>query len=352
MKNIILTATLGALVMGSMSFAQAQDLPPSKVSVVGTWANLSIYKEREQPFWAETIPEKSNGAIQTEVRAFTEMGLKGGEVFRLMSDGVIEFGSTVLGYVAGDDPENEAVDLAGFSPNIERAFGVSEAWKPKLAELYATKHNIKLLALYPFHAQMIYCKSEIKSLDDLKGKKVRTFSKSLSEFVEAAGGVGVNIPFAEVVPALQKGVADCAITGALSGNLAKWYEVTNYLYELPVGWSMVMHGVNMDKWNSLSPETQTFLEREISAWEKQVWASAEGETKLGISCNTGTMCGSGGNSANMQLVPVTAEDTERLRQIMERVVVRNWAKRCGEECVADWNETVGTLVNMTVSATE
>ena len=133
----------------------------TKVNVVGTWANLSIYKEREFPFWTQTISEKSNGAITAEIRAFTEMGLKGGEIFRLMGQGVIEFGSTVLGYVAGDDPENEAVDLAGFSADIDVARAVSEAWKPTLASLYEEKHGIKLLAVFPFHAQVLYCKGAI-----------------------------------------------------------------------------------------------------------------------------------------------------------------------------------------------
>jgi hypothetical protein len=32
------------------------------------------------------------------------------------------------------------------------------------------------------------------------------------------------MPFAEVVPALQRGVVDCAVTGTLSGNTAGWLD--------------------------------------------------------------------------------------------------------------------------------
>lgn len=347
--KFVAAAGLAALIAGGGQTAAAESLPKAKLNVVGTWANLSIYKEREHPFWTKTVPEKSGGAIDVEIRAFTEMGLKGGEVFRLMGSGVIEFGSTVLGYVAGDDPENEAVDLAGFSADIDVARKVSEAWKPVLSDLYETKHGIKLLAVYPFHAQVMYCKTPISRLDDLKGKKVRTFSKSLSEFVEAAGGTGVNIPFGEVVPALQKGVADCAITGALSGNLAKWFEVTDYLYGLPVGWSMVMHGVNLKAWNRLPEETRAFLLREIAAWEDEVWAAADAESQAGLACNTGGECAAG-NAANMTLVAVSDADRKRLREIMETVIVPNWAGRCGDACVAKWNDTVGKIVGITARA--
>ncbi len=351
MKTLRKTSVVAGLAVSvalSASAVLAEQLPKTKVNVVGTWANLSIYKEREYPFWTETIPKKSNGAVEADIRAFTEMGLKGGEVFRLMRQGVIDFGSTVLGYVAGDDPENEAVDLAGFSSDIEVARQVTQAYKPVLAELYEKKHGIKLLAVFPFHAQVIYCKSPIDGLDSLKGKKVRTFSKSLSEFVEAVGGTGVNIPFGEVVPALQKGVADCAITGALSGNLAKWQEVTTHLYALPVGWSMVMHGVNLKSWNKLPEPVRTFLAKEIAAWEDQVWDAADAETRAGLACNTGGEC-KVGNPASMTLVPVSDADRQKLREIMETVIVPNWAERCGSDCVNRWNETVGKIVGMKAS---
>jgi len=214
---------------------------------------------------------------------------------------------------------------------------------------YEKKYGIKLLAVFPFHAQVLYCKAPISGLDDLKGKKVRTFSKSLSEFVGAVGGTGVNIPFGEVVPALQKGVADCAITGALSGNLAKWHEVTTHLYALPVGWSMVMHGVNLKAWNKLPQQVRAFLTAEIEAWEDSVWDAADAETRTGVACNTGGQC-SGGNPAAMTLVPVSDSDRGRLREIMETVIVPNWAKRCGQACVAKWNNSVGKVVGMTVAA--
>ena len=348
-KSVSTIIAISCAILLSAGDARADGLPKTKVNVVGTWANLSIYKDREHPFWTKTVPDKSGGAVTADIKAFTEMGLKGGEVFRLMRNGVIDFGSTVLGYVAGDDPENEAVDLAGFSADISIARRVSESYKPTLAALYEKKYGIKLLAVFPFHAQVLYCKAPISGLDDLKGKKVRTFSKSLSEFVGAVGGTGVNIPFGEVVPALQKGVADCAITGALSGNLAKWHEVTTHLYALPVGWSMVMHGVNLKAWNKLPQQVRAFLTAEIEAWEDSVWDAADAETRTGVACNTGGQC-SGGNPAAMTLVPVSDSDRGRLREIMETVIVPNWAKRCGQACVAKWNNSVGKVVGMTVAA--
>ena len=109
-KSVMLAGALAGLVTGA---AAAQDLPKTPLKVVGAWGNLTQYKEYEQPFWTKEISEKSKGAITAEITPFNEMGLKGAEIFRLMRLGVIDFGSTVLGYVAADDARNEAVDLAG-----------------------------------------------------------------------------------------------------------------------------------------------------------------------------------------------------------------------------------------------
>jgi TRAP-type C4-dicarboxylate transport system substrate-binding protein len=88
---------------------------------------------------------------------------------------------------------------------------------------------------YP--AQVFYCNAEIKGLADIKGKKVRAAGRSQSELVTALGGTPVTMAFGEVVPALQNKTVDCAITGTLSGNAAKWHEVTTHLLALPVSWA-------------------------------------------------------------------------------------------------------------------
>src|SRR3546814_21026037 len=90
-----------------------------------------------------------------------------------------------LGYMAGDDPRNEVVDLAGLSPDIETARKVANAYSPVLAALYKKKYNINRVGMLPNSAQVLFCKTPIKGLADLKGKKVRTANRALSEFLGA-----------------------------------------------------------------------------------------------------------------------------------------------------------------------
>src|SRR4028118_55250 len=98
---------LSTLLAGS-ALAQTAGLPPTQFNVVGSIGNLSMYTSREVPFWNETIPKESGGAIKVQVKPFTELGFKGPEIFRLVSTGTIQFASTVLNYNSGEAPMNEA----------------------------------------------------------------------------------------------------------------------------------------------------------------------------------------------------------------------------------------------------
>jgi TRAP-type C4-dicarboxylate transport system substrate-binding protein len=345
MKRPFWTGLLAALALSAGS-ASAQELPKTSLKVVGAWGNLSQYRNFEQPFWSKEITEKSKGAITAEITPFNEMGLKGAEIFRLMRLGVIDFGSTVLGYVAGDDARNEAIDLAGLAPDVATARKISDAYKPAYDKFYGEKFGLKVLGIWPYPAQVVFCNGEIKGLADLKGKKVRTGNRTLAEFVEALGGTGVTLAFNEVVPALQNKVVDCAITGTLSGNASKWHEVATHIYALPVGWSQVMFAVNQRRWQSLDPKVREFLQAEVTGLEDRIWKAAAEETQQGFDCNTGKDTCTMGTKAKMTLVPVSEGDRELLKKVLAETVLPRWAARCPGDCVPEWNKTVGAAVGL------
>ncbi|MCY4153615.1 MAG: TRAP transporter substrate-binding protein [Aestuariivita sp.] len=346
-QNILSLATATIFAIASLSVsASADDLPETEINYVGTWGNLSLFKKVENPFWSQRLTEASGGAITVNVQPFTEMGLKGSEILRLLRNGVFEVSATLLSYVGGEIPEAEAVDLAGITRDIDQAHAVSDAYKPVLEEVFEEQYGVKLLAIIPYHAQIVYCRQPISSIEDFAGRKVRASGRSQGDMIEALGGTAVGMAFGEVVPALEKGVVDCAITGALSGNLAKWHQASSHLYPLPISWAITFVAANKDFWDGLAPPVQEFLVTELAVWEDQAWESGRSETNDGVSCNTGGNCVDG-NVASMTLIPVQDSDYEKIRQIMNEVVVPRWAARCGPECAVAWNETVGGVLDLT-----
>ncbi|MDH1903182.1 TRAP transporter substrate-binding protein [Comamonas aquatica] len=345
MKRVLSLLALAATALTAT--AQAQDLPATKLKVVGGLSNLSLYNDFEKPFWTKTIPEASKGKITADIKGFNDMGLKGPEVMRLMGSGVIEFGTSTLAYFAADNPINEAIDLAGLAPNVKIARAVTEAFQPAYAKFYA-QSGIKVLGMSTYPAQVLFCNAEITGLASIKGKKVRTSSRTQAELIEALGGSSVTMAFGEVVPALQNKVVDCAITGSLSGYSAKWYEVSTHLYALPINWNQQIHAVNQKAWDKLNPGVQKLITDQFSNLVHDIWVAADKQTQEGYDCNSGAAACKQAVKGKMVLVQPTEADRAMLKKVLSESVLPKWAARCSAQCVADFNASVGSIVDVSV----
>jgi TRAP-type C4-dicarboxylate transport system substrate-binding protein len=322
--------------------AQIQDLSIKFIGQSSIESNSSLL---EKPFFTK-MTEKSGNKIKVDLQPFNTLGLSGAEILRLMKGGTLEWASNGLTFLSGDRPEFEGCDLAGITTTIEAAYKACSEYKPVLAKLMADNWNVKLLALYGNPPQVVWCRSPIKGLADLRGKKIRVFNKTLTDFAEGVGGSGVTIPFAEVVPALQRGVADCAVTGTFNGNIAGWPEVAPHILGVYLGWALQYAAVNLDVWKKLNPDTQKFLEEQFNELEKDSWTRVTVlTTREGVTCNTGGDC-TMGKKASITFINPTADDEKERLRIMRETVVPRWAKRCGSKCAAEWNATVGKAVNL------
>ncbi|NWO04581.1 MAG: TRAP transporter substrate-binding protein [Alteromonadaceae bacterium] len=350
-KTYLATAVAASMLITAIP-ASAQELDDTSFSYVGSWSSLSLYKNFEKPFWQEHLPEASDGQISTTVTTFDQMGLGGGEVYRLMARNVIEVGSTVADYAVSDAPELEGLDMPMIAPDVETARNVAEAYRPVLADAFVERYNgAKLLAVVPYPSQVVFCNTDIGGLEDLKGKKVRASGRTTAEFLQAIGAEGITLNYSEVPGALQRGVVDCAVTGSLSGYSSGWHEVATHLYPLPMGgWDQVLTAMNGKKWDSLSGETQEWLQNEIKTnYEEPVWESAVEETREGIACLTGEGECKRGKAGDMVLVEATDKDFEQVSRHLEETLLPNWADRVDQKWVNRWNETIGEVTGLTAT---
>lgn len=339
--RLVLSVLLAGLLA---TMAAAQDLPKTHLKVLGSFSNLNMSRAVEKPFWTQGVSEHSKGQVTADLTTLDQMGLQGTEVLRLIRLGVVDIASGNVSYMSSDSPVFDGLDLAGVFLDIDTFRKASNAYKPTLNKIMAERYNAKLLMIWPAPPQVFYCRQALTSIGDFKGRKIRSFSATIADFIEGAGGVPVQITFPEVVPALQRGAIDCGLTGTLSGNTAKWWEVTTHLYPLVVGWAPWFSAVNMTSWNRLDPKVRAFLENEFKTVEDQFWQTAAKEVQDGINCNTGKGECIYGVRGAMTLVPVSDADKAALAKIAREIVVPKWAKRCGAECAKDWSATVGKVI--------
>lgn len=322
------------------------ELQSRNFKVVGTWGNLSDYFDYEKPLWEEQLPKASGGKITGGINPITELGLKGWEVMRLQKLGVFDATHGVYGYVASEQPALEGIDLSAAAEDYETGRKIVEAYEPVLRKTFDETFNAHYLTSYPFPSQFIFCAPPIKKLTDLRGKKVRVYSTTLGDFVEAAGGTSVTIAFAEVVPALQRGVADCGITGSMPAYQANWHEVVTHAMIIRVGMGMSFLTISKKAWNSMNAETRAFMEAEIEKWTERTWKGIAAEDSEALDCLSGRAPCARGEPGNVTLVQPSEADLKERERILREAVLKNWAERCSDECVRDWNETVAPIIGV------
>ena len=348
-NRLIASIAMSCAVVAAGS-ALAQDLPKQSFKVVGTWSNLTNWQQNEQPFWAKTVPEASKGQITANIQSLSELGLKGTEIVRMVKLGLFDFAHGVAIYIA-EDATVEGVDIAGVAKTFDQARKMVDAYAPILNATFEKKYGARAMNYYIWPSQMFYCNSAIKGLADIKGKKVRVQGTSQGDLVEALGGTGVTIPFAEVVPALQRGTVDCGITGTMPAYKAGWHEVTSHVLTLPVGFSVSFTIASLASWNKLDDKTKTFIDGAIKGQTDKWWQVIIDEDKEGLNCTTGTGPCSVGKPGKLTKVEPTAADNAILETAMKDVVLKRWAKRCGADaaCISNWNATAGKVVNLTAA---
>jgi len=343
--NSTLLAGAAALALAGPATAQSQ----VTLSVVGTWSGLPLHRLFEAPFWGEALPAASNGAITVELTTFNQLGSNGSDVFRLLSDGVFDVGMTVADYVVSDAPELEGLDVPLIAMDAATARETVEAARPWVAQSMAERFESHLLAIVPYPPQIVFCRGEVTSLADLQGKRVRGSGRMTTQFLEALGAEGVALAFGEVPGALERGVIDCAVTGAGSGYASGWWESATHLLNLPIGgWDHVITAVNLERWNSLSPDLQALIAAEVqSGFEDPAWQDAQGALERDIACLTGGACPIG-ETRNMVLVSASQADMATAMEALTGRVLPDWAARTPPAWVAQWNDTVGAVAGVRI----
>ncbi len=327
-------------------------LAAEKVTVraLGGFTKQIQSTEVEQPFFKK-LGEESGGKLDIQFRTMDELGQKGFQGMRQLKGGVFDIMTLQLGYVSGDDAFFQGVDLVGVSPDIATARKVTEAFREEFDQRLQKKFGGKLLAIWPYGDQIFWFKGKVAGLDDFKGKKIRIFSRPMSEFVKKFGATGVSLAFPEVYTSMHTGIIDGAVSGALAGNTAAWYEVADHIYMMPMGYSLQLHVVNLDFWNKLSPDVKDDLTKKFKGLEEELWKIGAGATQDGNNCNTGKGACKYGKPGKMTIVEANTKDKERMKKAVEEVVLPDWAAAANKidpKSSEIWNRTIGKAVGMTI----
>lgn len=346
MKKPFSFAVIAAAVLAGSTIASAQ----TPLRVAGNFSQNVKQVAIERAFF-DGLGSKSGVGITMNYNPMDVVGVKAPDALRMLRGGSFDVMSVQIGMASRDDPFFEGVDLIGVAPDMETLRKVVESYRQAFDERLQKRFNAKALTLWPFGPQVFYCNAPIKTLDDLKGLKVRSFTPSMSAMLEHFGATPVTLQFSEVYPALQRGVASCGVTSPTSGNTGNWPEVTTHLLPLSVSGSVQGHFINLDAWNRFSAEEQEKLTAQFKALEDQLWDLAISANDDAIACNTGQDSCSDHKKFKMTLVEISDADRQKIKDVAESTVLPIWKNTCNAvdpQCTQTWNETAGQAAGLTI----
>jgi TRAP-type C4-dicarboxylate transport system substrate-binding protein len=340
---------IAGLVAGSLAFAGAAQAQVQKLRVAGNLlATGLILQNKEQPFF-ENFSKVSGLNVEVDYKPMDALGIKDTEGLRTLRSGLFDIVSLRLAQVSRDEPFVLGLDLVGLNPDYDTTRKVMDAYREPFDKRLQDRFKAKLLALWPFGPQVLFCKPEIKGLADLKGKKVRVYDQSLAKFIEQLGGIPVTLAFGETQQALQRGVVDCAITGASSANSAGWPEVTEYF--MPIGFQSAVqaYAINLDTWNKMTPDQQQKLMAAFGKLEKDIFDYSKELFDDALRCNVGKEPCTTVKKYAMKEVPVSPADQALVRDAVGKVSFPAWAEVCEKSykgCGDVWKAALGGIAGI------
>lgn len=339
-----------ALVSFLLFFASQGALPSQgaerTLRVVGSWGELTLYRNVELPFWTRRLAEASGGRLKAIMTSLSEIKVSPQSLIRAMGNNAFDVASLVADYLAQEIPELGGMVLASLGVDAPTARRAIEAYRPFVERALRDRFGAKVLAVLPYPSQVVFSLSPMGGLSDLRGKRVRAPGWITSKLVEAFGGTPVRLEFDKVLQALKGGVLECAITGTTPGYLAGWGEATRYLYPFSMGYMPVLVAMNFEAWRALSPEEREVLQRASrELLEDVAWDEVEGESQRGMACLLAGPCDLGTPSGMAVLGP-NPEDARALAEALRREVLPQWAARVGRKGFQEWLRTAGAVLGL------
>ncbi|MDA8125680.1 MAG: TRAP transporter substrate-binding protein DctP [Deltaproteobacteria bacterium] len=209
--------------------------------------------------------------------------------------------------------------------------------KPKFDTLWQKDWGVKLLAFNYYLPQLMYTVKPVDTLEKLKPERIRQFGPDLMKIYARAGCTPIGIPS---IQAVQQNIIDGKIDGAQGGLPAYvnwgWAERLKYISNWPLGSTYMALVINLEDWNSLTPDLQQKLVKAAETVEKNQWNSRQAHIDSLINQ---AMTKYGAKIVN----PPQAEVTKLLANVDP--VLEDWKKKMGPDSALIFeavNKVLGT----------
>ena len=182
--------------------------------------------------WARKIETESKGRIKIDIFASMQLGGSPQQLFDQGRDGVADFVWTLPAYTAGRFPIVEVFDLPfiGARKAVPNSKALQEFSERHLRDEFK---EIRPICFFAQDHGVIHSNRAVKSLDDLRGMRLRFSARLLGDALRVVGVNAISMPVPQVPEALAQGVIDGLVLAWEAVPTLKIHELIKFHTEVP-----------------------------------------------------------------------------------------------------------------------
>lgn len=272
--------------------------------------------------FATDVDRATGGSLKIIVHPGGTM-VKHTEIKRAVGDGKVAAGEVLIS-LAADEASVYGLDSVPFlATGYDGARKLYDAQKPYL-ERQLAKEGLILLFSVPWPPQGVYAKREIKSIDDLKGLKFRTYNVMTKRIAELAGAQPTQIEVPDLPAAFASGRVDVMMTSASSGVQSKSEQYLTHYVDTQAWLPRNMVFANKAAFNRLSDMEKNAVTEAAKSAEDRGWKMSVEE----MTVKTNELK----NAGIVVLAPSPQLESGLAR--IGAVIAKEWAASAGADGVA------------------
>ena len=180
--------------------------------------------------FAADVEKRTGGKLKISISEGGALGLKDADAMRFMQTGTPELGFIWPPFLGRDAPALANIYVYGLVANADEHLKALPALKSVLKEGIA-KWNVEVPGFLGFSIvdAALFCREPVKTLEELKKKKLRVGSREQVETFKRLGVAAQIVPQNELYAALQTGVVDCALYAPRFAHSISLQEVAKHV---------------------------------------------------------------------------------------------------------------------------
>jgi len=269
-RNSLITAAALAL-CGSVQAQTKWDMP--------TPYGDGEFHTRNVRAFTDDVKKATNGALDITVHSNGSL-IKHPDILRAVSTGQVNIGEILLGQFGNEDPMFAADNVPFVAPGYDAAWKFYQAQKPFL-EKKLQGRGMKLLYSVAWPGQGLYTKDPVKSVSDLKGLKMRTYSPLTARLAELLGASPTVVQVPEVPQMFATGAMHAMVTSSATGTTTKAWEFVKNYYKTNAWNPKDIVMVNARAFDRLPKDQQAALLKAAAAAEPRGWEMSKAREKEG-----------------------------------------------------------------------